>query len=110
MTSDFTKSEKKALRELSGTIYEAEAHLMLEELDAQFQEWRSGEMESSELLRAIHDFHQHESRELWSRYQALKEPEVVARGVALGLLSEPLPTALRTKLESLIEFFAGRRS
>jgi hypothetical protein len=102
---EFTKAEKKALRELSGSTYEAEAHLMLEKLDAQFQSWRTGEMESSELLRAIHEFHQSQSRELWSRYQALKEPEIVARGLALGLLAEPLPEELRAKLAPLVEFF-----
>ena len=56
MTSEFTKAERKALRELSGLTYEGEAHLMLEELDAEFQSWRVGELESSELLRAITSF------------------------------------------------------
>ena len=105
VTSEFTKSERKALRELSGTTYEAEAHLMLEELDAEFQSWRTGEMESSELLRAIHEFHQHQSRELWSMYQGLEEPDIVARGIALGLLKEPLSEELRTKLAPLIELY-----
>jgi len=79
---------------------------MLEELDAQFQEWRTGEIESSELLQAIHEFHQHQSRQLWSRYQALKEPEIVARGLALGLLEESVPEELRAKLAPLVEFFS----
>ena len=105
MTSEFTKAERKTLRELSGLTYEAEAHLMLEELDAEFQSWRAGELESSELLRAIHEFHQEQSRELWSRYQALKEPEIVARGVVYGFLKEPVPEELRAKLAPLVEFF-----
>jgi hypothetical protein len=105
VTSEYTKAERKALRELSGTTYEAEAHLMLEELDAEFQSWRTGEMESSELLRAIHEFHQHQSRELWSMYQGLEEPDIVARGIALGLLKEPLSEELRTKLAPLIELY-----
>jgi hypothetical protein len=104
---EFTKAERKALRELSGLTYEAEAHVMLEELDADFQSWRTGEMESSELLRAIHEFHQERSRELWSTYQALKEPEIVARGVAFGLLKAPVPQELRAKLAPLIERFSG---
>ena len=106
MTSEFTKAERKTLRELSCSTYEAEAHRMLEELDAKFQNWRTGEMESSELLHAIHEFHQHESRDLWSRYQSLKEPEIVARGLALGLLEEPVPEELRAKLAPLVEFFS----
>ncbi len=105
-TSEFTKAEKKALRELAEAIYEAEAHVMLEELDASFSEWREGEMLSSELLAAINEFHQNESRDLWSKYQALKEDEIVARGLALGLVSKELPEQLQAKLEPLIEFFA----
>jgi hypothetical protein len=107
VTSEFTKAERKILRELSGLTYEAEAHLMLEELDAEFHSWRAGEMESSELLRAIHEFHQEQSRELWSKYQALKEPEIVARAIALGFLKEPVPEELRAKLAPLIEHFGG---
>ena len=109
MTSEFSKAERKTLRELSAFAYEAEAHQMLEELDAEFQSWRAGEMESSELLRAIHEFHQDQSRELWSRYQALKEPEIVARGLALGPLKEPVPEELHAKLAPLVEFF-GKHS
>ena len=109
MTSEFSKAERKALRELSGSTYKAEAHQMLEELDAEFQSWRTGEMESSELLRAIHEFHQQQSRDLWSRYQALKEPEIVARGLALGLLKEPVPEELLAKLAPLVEFFSRHR-
>lgn len=104
--SEFTKAEKKMLREFAATIYEAEAHQMLRELDAEFQRWRDGEIFSSELLGAIHEFHQHESRELWSLYQSMKEPEIVARGFALRLISEPLPEELRSKLEPLVEFFS----
>ena len=105
VAAEFTKAERKTLRELSGTTYEAEAHLMLEELDAEFQSWRTGEMESSELLRAIHEFHQHQSRELWSMYQGLKEPDIVARGLALGLLREAVSEEIRTKLAPLIELY-----
>jgi len=105
VTSEFTKAERKTLRELSGTAYEAGAHLMLKELDAEFRSWRTGEMESSDLLRALHEFHQHQSRELWSMYQGLKEPDIVARGIALGLLKEPVSEELRTKLAPLIELY-----
>ena len=63
---EFTKSERKQMRELAGTVYEAEAHALLEELDAEFSRWRSGECLSSELLAAIHEFHQHQSRQLWA--------------------------------------------
>ena len=105
--NEFTKFERKTLRDLAGTVYEAEAHAYLEELEREFARWRSAEILSSELLAAIHEFHQGQSRELWSRYQSLKEPEIVARGVFLGYLAEKqVPEAIRQKLQPLLEFFA----
>ena len=106
MTDDFTKRERQQLRELAGDVYEAEAGLMLEELAASFAQWRSGDLLPSELLQKIHDFHQHQSRELWSMYQGLREREIVARGLARGLLDEDkLSPALREKLEPLIGLY-----
>ena len=63
-------------------------------------------MPSPDLLAAIHDFHQRDSRDLWSMYQSLKSPEIVARGVALGLVAPGLSDVLRTKLEPLVELFS----
>ncbi len=105
---EFTKDERRQLRELAGGVYEAEAHQMLEKLDSEFKSWRDGEMLSSELLSAIHEFHQHESRELWSRYQSLREPEIVARGIALGFMAESsVPSELLARLKPLCALFAG---
>ena len=104
--AEFSQSEKKALRELAGVVYEAEARLVLDEIDTQFQQWRNDEILGSELISAIHDFHQQDARSLWSTYQALKEPEIVARGLALGLIAdEAVPQQLRIKLEPLFEHF-----
>ena len=105
--SEFTKPERKVLRYLADAVYEAEAHSYLEELEAEFARWRKSEILSSELLSVVHEFHQRQSRELWSRYQALKEPEIVARGVALGYVAEEqVPEPVRQKLQLLIELFA----
>lgn len=104
--AEFSKSEKKSLRELAGTVYEAEARLALDELDAQFERWRRGNLLGSELIAAIHEFHQHDSRSLWATYQTLKEPEIVARGLALGLIAaDTVPEPLRVKLAQLMEGF-----
>jgi hypothetical protein len=103
---DFTKGERRQLRELAGEVYEAEAHQMLEELESDFKRWREGEILSSELLSAVHEFHQHKSRELWSMYQGLRERETVARGLALGLVAESSVRAeLLAKLEPLRMLF-----
>jgi len=106
-THEHSKVERKQLREVAAEVYEAEAHALLEELEAEFQRWREGEMLSSELLSAIHEFHQHSSRELWSLYQGMKDPEIVARGIALDLISPgSIAPGLLAKLRSLIEFYA----
>jgi hypothetical protein len=103
---EFSKSEKRYLRELAGTVYEAEARLALDELDAQFERWRRGDILGSELIAAIHEFRQQDARTLWSTYQTMKEPEIVARGVALGLIgAEAVPEQLRLKLEPLVAAF-----
>jgi hypothetical protein len=104
--SDFTKRERQALRELAGEVYEAEAAVLLEDLAASFAKWRAGELLPSELLEAIHEFHQHQSRQLWSMYQGLRELDIVARGLAHGLLaSSKVPSRLREKLEPFIGAF-----
>ena len=104
--AEFSQSEKRALRELAGVVYEAEARLALDELDTQFQRWRNEEILGSELIAAIFDFHQQDARSLRSTYRALKEPEIVARGLALGLIAtEAVPDQLRIKLEPLLEHF-----
>ena len=97
---EFTKPERKQLREIASTIYEAETHRLLEELDAEFARWRKGECLSSELLSAIHEFHQHRSRELWSMYQGLSDTMVVERGLSLGLIAESgVPQTILVKLQ-----------
>ena len=106
---EYTKAERKALRDLAGEVYEWELHGHLEQLDMAFAEWRRGEMYSSELSDKIHDFHQHAARELWSMYQSLKEDELVARGIALGAISDKsLDSELRTKLKPLVDEFRRR--
>jgi hypothetical protein len=103
---EFTKAHRKTLRELAAQVYEADARIVLGELEGEFLRWRANEMESSELLAAIHEFQQVQSRELWSRYHSLKDPEIVARGIAFGLLSpQKLPETLATELAPLIGLF-----
>lgn len=96
---EFTRPERKQLRELGGMVYEAEAHALLEELDAEFDHWRKGDRLGSDLLSAIHEFHQHRSRELWSTYQGLSDAMVLERGLSRGLIAEvSIPPAILAKL------------
>lgn len=96
---DFSRSEKKLLRDLAGEVYEAEAHEVLEQLSQSFEEWREGDKLSSELLSEVHEFHQNESRRLWSMYQGLDDATIVARGIGLGFIAEDtVPHGVREKL------------
>jgi len=94
-----SKADSRKLRELAGDVYEADVHRLLMQLDQQFDAWRTGTLASSELLQGIHEFHQGESRALWSMYQGLKPDMVVERGLAFNLISEDkIPEPLRAKL------------
>jgi predicted transcriptional regulator len=59
---------------------------------------------------AIHQFHQHEARDIWSLYQTLKKPAIVARGLALGAISEDMLSGeLRDKIKVLSHYFRDAR-
>lgn len=108
--AEYSKRERAELRRLAAEVYEWELRGQLERLDKSFSEWRRGKMPSPELADAIHQFHQHEARDIWSMYQTLKEPAIVARGLALGAISEDmLPGELRDKIKVLSHYFRDAR-
>ena len=46
---------------------------------------------------------------MWSTYQELAEPEIVARGLALGLIAtKAVPDQLRMKLEHFLNISTGQ--
>jgi hypothetical protein len=100
--AEYTKKERAELRTLAGEVYEWELGRELKLLDESFRQWREGNILSSELSDAIHEFHQHAAREIWSMYQRLKPPSVVARGLVMGALSEDaISPGLREKIKAL---------
>lgn len=104
--TEFTKAERRILREIAGEMYESEARHLLEELDAKFKGWREGTVLSADLIQEIHDFHQHRSRELWSAYRNMREASIVGRGVALELIpADRVPEDLLAKLALTIDFY-----
>ncbi|WP_374666655.1 hypothetical protein [Ramlibacter sp.] len=105
---DFTKPERRVLREIAGGVYEAEAGKLLARLEAKFRAWREGGIGAADLIGEIHQFHQHDSRELWSAYRFLREADIVARGVAMGFIPEDrVPGELLVKLMPMISFYRG---
>lgn len=108
--ADFSKRERAELRRLAADVYEWELRGELEVLDKSFSDWRRGKLLSSELSDAIHEFHQHAARDIWSMYQTLKDPELVARGIALGAISDDaLSAELRDKIKPLSNHFREAR-
>ena len=86
MMRKYAKTDRHLLRELASQVYEADAREALASLDDDFSRWRVREIDSAELIQAIHDFHQHGARDLWRTYSSLKEDEIVARGIAYGFI------------------------
>ena len=108
--AEFTKTQRRAIRELIAKAHETETGFLLQGLERQFVRWRAKEISSQELLDLIHGFHNKEARQLWSIYQTLREPELVARAVALKLIpGSDLPEDVRAALLPLIDFFASNR-
>lgn len=100
--AEYTKTERAELRRLAGEIYEWELGRELQTLDESFRRWREGDLLSSELSDAIHEFHQHAARELWSMYQTFQPANAVARGLVIGALSEEaISPGLRDKIKVL---------
>lgn len=101
---EFSRKERRRLRDLAGTAHERELDAALEELDSEFERWRSDELLPSELSERIHEFHDGGARELYSIYNRLEEEQLVARAVAHGLLDEEeVGSDLLPRLEEAIE-------
>jgi hypothetical protein len=104
---DYTKKERAELRRLASVAYERELGGHLAELDKSFSKWRQGNLLSSELSKEIHEFHQYAARDTWSAYQVRDVSMIVARAVALGILTEQeVPATLREKLSGTVSLFA----
>lgn len=50
--TEFTRAERRILREIAGEVYKSEARYLLEERDAEFQRGREGTVLSAELIQA----------------------------------------------------------
>ena len=108
--ADYSKKERAELRRLASEAYERELGSHLSELDKSFAEWRRGKLLSSELSGAIHEFHQHTARDVWSAYQSPHESIIVARAIALGIILEKeVATAIREKLRESVALFVQEK-
>ena len=100
---NYSKQERRELRRLSREAHEMELNQSLEELYREFHRWSEGELPAGDLLDAIHSFDRGPSTNLFKVYNGVDEAFLVARGLALGLLSEEdVSQRLAQKLEPLV--------
>ena len=100
-TDAFTKTERRKLRELAGLAYERELSEALRELATDFAAWKGKSINAFDLSDSIHEFHNGVARDLWSLYNQLKPPMIVAGALERGVLtSKDVPAPLRAKLNA----------
>jgi hypothetical protein len=88
MNPDFTKAQRRRIRELGALAYERELSEELAKLEAEFKRWRAGEIDAFQLSEAIHRFHQGASRELFTRYDQSTLEIAVAQAIHRGIVSQ----------------------
>ena len=106
MHRDFGRGTRRILRQLANTAWERELDAELKLLAGSFAEWKAGELGPHELSDRIHTFHHGAARGLYGLYTRVHPPELVARAVGLGLLSEDeVPPHLREALANGIQYY-----
>jgi len=97
---------KQALGELVKQAHQEELSRALNVLAGYFDEWRSGKIDSIELIQIIHKFHQQTAHEIFVRYEMGDHRALVANAVATGMLERnQLPDELIRDMQRLIAYF-----
>ncbi len=85
---EFSKAQRRRLRDLGAMAYERELSAELSKLETEFCRWRAGEIDAHELSDRIHRFHQGPARQLFSKYGHSNLDFAVAHAVHRGLITE----------------------
>ena len=88
MYSSLTKKQKKELHALQALAWERELEQELTNLEEQFRRWRSGTIGAFDLSDRIHQFHDHEARDLYKYYSYRNNFFAVPGAIAKGIISE----------------------
>lgn len=107
MEREIPKPIKGALRELAELAHERAMTLAIEELAADFDLWRQGEISPFELAHRIHKFHQGPDRQIHLRYtRGADLPFLVVQSIREGLIPrESIPEEVLPYLDSAFELF-----
>ena len=85
---EFTKAQRRRLRELGAIAYERDLSTELSKLETEFERWRAGEIDAHELSDHIHRFHQGPARKLFSQYDHRNLGFAVAHAIHRGLITQ----------------------
>jgi hypothetical protein len=88
MRKEWTKSQRRLLRELAGKAHDRELARELGALEADFARWRQGEIDVHELSEQIHRFHNGPARRLYLDYMSTHLELSVGAALGRGVLSE----------------------
>lgn len=88
MYSTLTKKQKQEMRALQAMAWERELEQELTSLEEQFRSWRGGTIGAFDLSDRIHQFHDHEARDLYRYYSYRNNFFAVPVAIAKGIISE----------------------
>jgi len=109
MRKEWTKSQRRLLRELSSKAYDRELARELGALEADFARWRRGEIDVHELSEQIHRFHNGPARRLYLDYTGTHLELSVGAALGRGVLTEEEATPeILEALKGLIELARER--
>ena len=86
--ADFSKSERKKLRELAGIAYERYLTNALSELRSHFDAMDRGDISPFDLSQRIHEFHQGPSRDLYVMFSHSLPWLAVCRAYIEGIIND----------------------
>ena len=103
---DTPKHIRRLLRAHAGLAHAEELRRALLPLADDFDRWRRGEVNSFDLSRRIHEFHQGPARELFKVYNYGSPESSVAYAIHSGILDrEKVPAELLEHLSRSLAFF-----
>jgi hypothetical protein len=109
MRREWTKSQRRLLRELAGRAYDRELARELGAIDTDFARWRRGEIDVHALSEQIHRFHNGPARRLYLDYTGTHLEIAVGAAIGRGILTEEEATPeILEALRGLIELARDR--
>ncbi len=87
MQGDFTKSERKKIRQLASLAWERELRVALLDIAAAVAEMKNGSMSPFDVDNRIHKFHDGTSRDLYKQYSDSSPWIGVCRAYFEGILT-----------------------